>query len=163
MRRSTFVLLTIIAAATTGCAVPQAVRSARFASYGEPAATTDAHAAPVALRRTRGQIKSIVGFVRDHRAQLEYCRDLERIENAAFAGTANVEVTLEDNGYVLRARIADRSWNADGARMEDCMLTAIRRWDFPDAGPLDEFVHSFRVTLGDGEMKVESLDTPTAR
>ena len=163
MRRSTFALLTILAAATTGCAVPQAVRSARFASYGEPAAATDAHAAPAPLRRSKGQINALVSFVSDHRAQLEFCRDLERSETPTFAGTANIEVTLEDNGYVLRARVADRSWNADGARMEDCMLTAIRRWDFPDAGPLDEFVHSFRVTLGDGEMKVESLDTPTAR
>ena len=163
MRRSTFVLLTIIAAATTGCAVPQAVRSARFASFGQPAAATDAHAAPVPLRRTKGQIGALVNFVRDHRAQLEFCRDVERLENPAFGGTANIEVTLEDNGYVLRARVADRAWNADGARMEDCMLTAIRRWDFPDAGPLDEFVHTFRVTLGDGATAVESLDTPTER
>jgi hypothetical protein len=163
MRRSTFALLTIIAAATTGCVVPQAARSARFASFGDAAAATDAHAAPAPLRRSKGQINAMVDFVRDHRAQLEYCRDLERATNPAFGGTANLEVTLEDNGYVLRAKVTDRSWNAEGARMEDCMLTAIRRWDFPDSGPLDEFVHSFRVTIGDGDTRVESLDTPTPR
>lgn len=163
MRRSTFALLAILAAATTGCAVPQAVRSARFATFGDPAAVSASHAAPAPLRRSKGQINDMVGFVRDHRAQLELCRDLERAENPAFGGTASIEVTLEDNGYVLRARIADRAWNADGARMEDCMLTAIRRWDFPDAGPLDEFVHTFRVTLGHGATTVESLDTPNAR
>ena len=161
MRRSTFVLLTIIAAGTTGCVVPQAVRSARFASYGDAAPAT--HSAPAPLRRSKGQIAGIVEFVRDHRAQLDFCRDLERADNAAFAGTATLEVTLEDNGYVLRAKVTDRAWNADGARMEDCMLTAIRRWDFPDAGPLDEFVHTFRVTLGNGETTVETLDTPTPR
>lgn len=163
MRRSTFALLTILVAATTGCAVPQAVRSAQYAGFGDNTGATASHAAPAPLRRSKGQINAMTGFVRDHRAQLEYCRDVERIDNPAFGGTANVEVTLEDNGYVLRARITDRSWNADGARMEDCMLTAIRRWDFPDSGPLDEFVHAFRVTLGDGDTKVESLDTPTAR
>ena len=161
MRRSTFVLLTVLAAGTTGCVVPQAVRSARFASFGE--ASPAAHSAPAPLRRSKGQIAGIVDFVRDHRAQLEYCRDVERIDNAAFAGAATLEVTLEDNGYVLRAKVTDRAWNADGARMEDCMLTAIRRWDFPDAGPLDEFVHTFRVTLGDGETTVRTLDTPTPR
>ena len=161
MRRSTFALLTIIAAATTGCAVPQAVRSARFASFGE--APPAVQSAPEPLRRTKGQIKAITDFVHDHRAQLEFCRDLERLENKAFGGTATLEVTLEDNGYVLRARVADRAWNADGARMDDCMLLASRRWAVPDAGPLDEFVHTFRVTLGDGDMQVESLDTPTAR
>ena len=163
MRRSTFALLTILAAATTGCAVPQAVRSARFASLGQREEAPVVHAAPAPLRRSKGQIKTMTEFVREHRAQLEFCRDLERAENPAFGGTANIEVTLEDNGYVLRARVTDRAWNADGARMEDCMLTAIRRWDFPDAGPLDEFVHAFRVTLGDGAMGVESLDAPTER
>lgn len=163
MRRSTFVLLTILAAATTGCAVPQAVRSARFASLGQREDVPVVHAAPAPLRRTKGQVKSMTEFVREHRAQLEFCRDVERIDDATFGGTASLEVTLEDNGYVLRARIRDRAWSADGARMEDCMLTAIRRWDFPDAGPLDEFVHTFRVTLGDGATTIESLDTPTAR
>ena len=163
MRRSTFVLLATLAAATTGCVAPQAARTARFAVLGERATASASHAAPAPLRRSKGQIGALVSFVRDHRAQLEYCRDLERAENPAFGGTANIEVTLEDNGYVLRARVADRAWNADGARMEDCMLTAIRRWDFPDAGPLDEFVHSFRLKLGDGAMTVESLDTPTER
>lgn len=163
MRRSTFVLLATLAAASTGCVVPQAARTARFAVFGEGSTTPAPQAAPAPLRRTKGQIKDMVEFVRDHRAQFEYCRDLERAEDAAFGGTANIEVTLEDNGYVLRARIVDRAWSADGARMEDCMLTAIRRWDFPDAGPLDEFVHAFRVTLGEGATTVASLDSPTER
>ena len=163
MRRSTFVLLTTLVAATTGCAVPQAARSAAFAGFGDNSPAPASHAAPVPLRRTKGQIGAIQNFVRDHRAQLQYCRDLERVNNPTFGGSANIEVTLEDNGYVLRAKITDRAWNADGARMEDCMLTAIRRWDFPDAGPLDEFVHTFRVTLGDGDATVQTNDAPTAR
>jgi hypothetical protein len=162
MRRSTFALLTILAAAATGCVAPQAARSAMRASFARemtpaPAASIDA-AAP--LRRSPRHSASIVKFVREHRAQLEYCRDLERATRPDFAGNATVEVTLEDNGYVLRARVRNRSWSADGASMEDCMLTAIRRWDFPDSGPLDEFVHAFSVTFGASEAEIKAVDAP---
>ena len=148
MRRSTFALLAL-ALSASACTVPGAMRPTRYASFEAPV-SSEVPAAPI-LRHSERHTKSIVKFVKEHRAQLQYCQDLERAANKDFAGSATIEVTHEENGYVLRARVTERSWNADGARIEDCMLTAIRRWDFPDIGPLDEFVHSFTVTLGNGE------------
>lgn len=156
MRRHTIALLTALSLSATACVVPGAMRPARYSSFSDVPATTAPTDGAIVLRSNGRKSASIVKFVREHRAQLEYCRDLERIHNPAFAGKASIEVTLEENGYVLRARVLQRDWNADGANMEDCMLTAIRRWDFPDSGPLDEFVHAFDVSLGDGQAQVSA-------
>ena len=160
MRRSTFATLAILAVAATGCFAPPAARSTPFGGFGDvPRASAPAEpTAEVPLRRDSRHAAAIVRFVRDHRAQLEYCRDVERIHNPSFSGKATIEVSLEDNGYVLRARVLDRSWSADGAAMEDCMLTAIRRWDFPDSGPLDEFVHGFTVSFAAGDAEIGALE-----
>ena len=156
MRRPTIALLTALTLTASACVTPGAMGSARYSSYSDAPTASAPTDGPVVLRRNDRKAKSIVNFARDHRAQLDYCRDLERAHNPAFAGTAKIEVTLEDNGYVLRARVTERNWNADGTSVEDCMLTAIRRWDFPDIGPLDEFVHSFEVTLGNEQAQVRA-------
>ena len=83
--------------------------------------------------------------VAQREADLQFCRDQERASNAAFAGTATIEVSLAEDGYVLRARVIEREWNADGAAVEDCMLQNIRRWRFPETETFDKYVHTFAV------------------
>lgn len=153
MRRSMFVLLATAALTTGGCATGSPAWSANHASsFGARSApATGAHESAAPAPRWSRSADAVARFARANAPTLQYCHDDAALRNtAAVVGSATVEVTLAEDGYVLRARVLDRSWSGDGAAAEDCILANVRRWTFPKSGTFDQYVHSFSVTLQAG-------------
>jgi hypothetical protein len=149
MRRSHIAMVTVLAATLGACATPQAARSSAYAGRGA--------VAPSPVRLTSAPARSsrssaaVSNFVRARYTQLQFCHDDARVRGTAPTGNARIEVTLAEDGYVLRARVTERAWNGDGREVEECMLTTVRRWVFPKSGTMDEYVHTFAVSFGDAK------------
>ena len=145
MQRSMLVILTAFTLTASGCATQQARSSSYVRGSVAPASTVSLVSLPGRSGRASADVAR---FVRSHYGQLQFCHDVALARGVAPSGTATVEVTLAEDGYVLRARVTDRQWSGDGAEVEECMLTTVRRWVFPKSGTMDQYVHSFGVNFG---------------
>ena len=143
MRSSSFARLTMLAslaAGAAGCAARETHRSAPVA-LGTPVAPSRASAS---MSGSRGS-PAVGRFVRERNAQLQFCYQEARAQNAALAGTVTVAVTLGAQGDVLESGILRRSWSGNGAAVERCVLATVRRWRFPAGATDDDRSHSFAV------------------
>lgn len=147
MRPASIAPLALLALATTACMVPQAARTSRFAR-GEVAPARAVQVTPARPARSTRSTASVARFVRAHQRDLQFCQDAARLRGAEAEGTGTVEVTLAEDGYVLRARVTQREWSADARAMEECVLGTVRKWVFPASDTLDEYVHTFAVDFG---------------
>jgi hypothetical protein len=147
MRRTILAVFTMLAVTTLGaCATSPVAQSSQFASRGKiPVRSVSLTQVPA---RSGGSSPEVARFVRAHYRQLQFCHDAALARGVAPTGTATVEVTLAEDGYVLRARVIERAWDGDDAGVEDCMLTTVRRWVFPKSGTMDRYVHTFGVSFG---------------
>lgn len=147
MRRFIRTTIALLAVATLGaCATPSAARTSQYSSRGT-LSTPSVRLTSTPARDGRSAAR-VAKFVRSHYGQLQFCHDAALAQGVAPTGTATVEVTLAEDGYVLRARVTERAWDGDGAGVEECMLTTVRRWVFPKSGTMDQYIHTFGVGFG---------------
>lgn len=149
MRHASLVPLALVALAVSACAIPQGARTSRF-SHGEVAPVRAVQVTPERPARSTRSTAAVARFVRAHQRDLQFCRDEARLRGAEVTGAATVEVTLAEDGYVLRARVTQREWSADARAMEECVLGTVRKWVFPESDTLDEYVHAFAVDFAPG-------------
>lgn len=148
MRYSKLATLAFVAAVSGACTTIQGFRPA--SPFSRLSAAPVAAAAPsqesaVSTLRPMGASRSVNGYVRARQDGLELCRAQERMHTPGFDGKATLEVTLAEDGYVLRARVLDSKWSHSGGPIEDCLLTTVRRWRFPESDTMDQYVHTFDV------------------
>ena len=147
MRRNIALTFAALTLAMSACIMP-AARTSQYASVGGTAApSADLSSAPELSNRSTAGVARYVNARRD---QFQVCRDDALLRGVTMpTGTATIEVTLAEDGYVLRARVTERAWTGEGdaAALEECMLTTVRRWVFPKNGTFDQYIHSFEVKV----------------
>lgn len=144
MRHASVLPLALLALVAGACTLPHAPRTSRLA-HGEVAPARAVQVTPARPPRSTRTTAAVARFVRAHQRDLQFCQDAARLRGAEAAGTGTVEVTLAEDGYVLRARVTERAWRGDAGALEDCVLGTVRKWVFPASGTLDEYVHTFVV------------------
>jgi hypothetical protein len=145
---ATLASLAFVAAVSGACTTIQGFRPASpFArlSSAPVAAAAPSSESSVRTLRPMGASRSVNGYVNARRDGLDLCRSQERMHTPGFDGTATLEVTLAEDGYVLRARVLESKWTHGGGPIEDCLLTTVRRWRFPQSDTMDQYVHTFDV------------------
>jgi hypothetical protein len=145
MRRPMLVMLASAGLVASGCATSGTALSASHAGFGTVSAPSGGVSSTPAPRESRSAV-AVARFVRANAPTLQQCHDDAALRQAAVVGSATLEVTLAEDGYVLRARVLERSWSGDGAAAEECILSNVRRWTFPRSGTFDQYVHTFTVT-----------------
>ena len=156
MRCSMLVTLTVVAITASGCVASDTAGRGQFARYTpalDAAAARTEMSLPEPIISDRS-VAPVQKFVQTHAPSLQLCYQESAIRNTAVAGTAKLEVTLAEDGYVLRVRVLERAWEGDGSAMEECVLANVRRWKFPETGPFDQYIHSFSVKLGPEQTSV---------
>src|SRR5439155_9274372 len=68
-------------------------------------------------------------ILRRHGAEVNYCYEQELIKRPALAGQLTVQFTITASGQVDNAVL--RSSTMRNARVENCIVQVVRRWEFP--------------------------------
>ena len=68
-------------------------------------------------------------IVRQHMNEVKYCYDQELARKPALAGRISVQFAISPLGQVLTSVMQSTSMN--DARVENCVVNAVRRWEFP--------------------------------
>ncbi|MCY1042003.1 TonB family protein [Corallococcus sp. bb12-1] len=72
----------------------------------------------------------IAKVIRRHQNEIKYCYESELNKNPALAGKVAVAFTIDPAGAVADANVAETTLGSTPA--ENCMLSRIRRWKFPE-------------------------------
>jgi TonB family protein len=80
---------------------------------------------------TRGALdKQIIRrIVRAHMNEVKYCYDQELVRNRNLAGRVSIQFVISGNGQVISSFVQSTTMN--NARVESCVLKAVKRWSFP--------------------------------
>jgi ribosome-binding factor A len=68
-------------------------------------------------------------IVRQHMNEVKFCYDQELVRRPTLAGRISVQFAISPVGHVLTSVM--QSTTMDDARVENCVVNAVRRWDFP--------------------------------
>ena len=68
-------------------------------------------------------------IVRLHVNEVKYCYDQELVKKPALAGRISVQFAISPVGQVITSVM--QSTSMDDARVENCVVNAVRRWEFP--------------------------------
>ena len=68
-------------------------------------------------------------IVRQHMNEVKYCYDQELARKPALAGRISVQFAISPMGQVLTSVM--QSTTMEDARVENCVIDAVRRWEFP--------------------------------
>ncbi len=72
----------------------------------------------------------IAKVIKRHQNEIKFCFEQELQKNADLSGKVAVAFTIDPAGAVADASVAETSLNNSNA--ENCMLSRIRRWKFPE-------------------------------
>jgi len=72
----------------------------------------------------------IARIIRQHQSEIKYCYEMELQKNPALFGKVAVLFIIDPAGSVSEANVSDTSLNNQNT--EQCMLSRIRRWKFPE-------------------------------
>lgn len=72
----------------------------------------------------------IAKIIRQHQNEIKYCYESELNKNPSLAGKVAVAFTIDPTGAVADANVTETTLNSSTA--ENCMLSRIRRWKFPE-------------------------------
>lgn len=72
----------------------------------------------------------IAKIIRSHQNEIKYCYETELNKNPSLAGKVAVAFTIDPAGAVAEANVTETTLNSSAA--ENCMLSRIRRWKFPE-------------------------------
>jgi TonB family protein len=72
----------------------------------------------------------IAKVIRRHQNEIKYCYESELNKNPSLAGKVAVAFTIDPTGAVAEANVTESTLNNSTA--ENCMLSRIRRWKFPE-------------------------------
>jgi TonB family protein len=72
----------------------------------------------------------IAKVIRRHQHEIKYCYETELNKNPSLAGKVAVAFTIDPAGAVADASVTETTLNNSTA--ENCMLSRIRRWKFPE-------------------------------
>ncbi len=64
-----------------------------------------------------------------HMNEVKYCYDQELVKKPALAGRISVQFAISPVGQVLTSVM--QSTTMENARVENCVVNAVRRWEFP--------------------------------
>lgn len=68
-------------------------------------------------------------IVRLHMNEVKYCYDQELVKKPALAGRISVQFAISPVGQVITSVM--QSTTMENARVENCVVNAVRRWEFP--------------------------------
>jgi len=68
-------------------------------------------------------------IVRTHMNEVKFCYDQELARSPTLAGRISVQFSISPTGQVLTSVM--QSTSMDNARVENCVVNAVRRWEFP--------------------------------
>jgi len=68
-------------------------------------------------------------IVRQHMNEVKFCYDQELARKPALAGRISVQFAISPVGQVIASTL--QSTSMDDARVENCVVSAVRRWEFP--------------------------------
>jgi TonB family protein len=72
----------------------------------------------------------IAKVIRRHQGEIKYCYESELNKDPSLAGKVAVAFTIDPTGAVSDATVSETTLN--NAKAEQCMLSRIRRWKFPE-------------------------------
>ncbi|MCE9671441.1 TonB family protein [Myxococcus stipitatus] len=72
----------------------------------------------------------IAKVIRRHQGEIKYCYESELNKDPSLAGKVAVAFTIDPTGAVADANVSETTLN--NSRAEQCMLSRIRRWKFPE-------------------------------
>ena len=72
----------------------------------------------------------IAKIIRSHQNEIKYCYETELNKNPKLAGKVAVAFTIDPAGGVAEANVTETTLGSSSA--ENCMLSRIRRWKFPE-------------------------------
>ncbi|ADO71631.1 TonB family protein [Stigmatella aurantiaca] len=72
----------------------------------------------------------IAKVIRRHQNEIKYCYETELNKNPSLAGKVAVAFTIDPAGAVAEANVSESTLG--NATAENCMLSRIRRWKFPE-------------------------------
>jgi outer membrane protein OmpA-like peptidoglycan-associated protein/thiol-disulfide isomerase/thioredoxin len=72
---------------------------------------------------------AIQRVIRGHVAEIRYCYEKQLLRKPGLEGKVTAELVISTTGAVQSARIADTTLH--DAEVEGCIVTTIRRWQFP--------------------------------
>lgn len=72
----------------------------------------------------------IAKIIRSHQNEIKYCYETELNKNPSLAGKVAVAFTIDPAGGVAEANVTESTLSNSTA--ENCMLSRIRRWKFPE-------------------------------
>ncbi|MCP3101635.1 TonB family protein [Myxococcus sp. K15C18031901] len=72
----------------------------------------------------------IAKVIRRHQGEIKYCYESELNKDPSLAGKVAVAFTIDPTGAVSDATVSETTLN--NSRAEQCMLSRIRRWKFPE-------------------------------
>jgi TonB family protein len=72
----------------------------------------------------------IAKVIRRHQGEIKYCYESELNKDPSLAGKVAVAFTIDPTGAVSDATVSESTLN--NAKAEQCMLSRIRRWKFPE-------------------------------
>lgn len=72
---------------------------------------------------------SVQRYIRRYTNHVRFCYDKELTRNPALAGTVTVQFTIEPKGTVSGCTM--QSSTVKNPAVEQCIVTAVRRWEFP--------------------------------
>jgi serine/threonine-protein kinase len=121
-------LPTIPAVASTAAAPSPSPTPASPAS-ADPAPAASPAPAPVGLAPGTIEAHAVNATVRAHAGEVRSCFDRARMNNADLRGKVTVRARVNPDGSVSGAGVASSS--ANDARLESCIATAFRGWQFP--------------------------------
>jgi TonB family protein len=67
--------------------------------------------------------------VHQHINEVKFCYDQELARKPALAGRISVQFAISPVGQVITSVM--QSTSMDDARVENCVVSAVRRWEFP--------------------------------
>ena len=72
----------------------------------------------------------IMKVIKRHQNEIKFCYEQEAQKNPDLAGKVAVGFTIDPTGTVADANVTETTLNNGNA--ENCMLSRIRRWKFPE-------------------------------
>src|SRR5262249_10246024 len=74
--------------------------------------------------------EGIPKIIRSHQSEIKYCYEVELQKNPSLFGKVAVLFIIDAAGSVSEANVSESS--LDNSNAEQCMLSRIRRWKFPE-------------------------------
>jgi len=89
-------------------------------------------------------------IVRQHMNEVKFCYDQELPRKPTLAGRISVQFAISPVGQVITSVM--QSTSMDDARVENCVVDAVRRWEFPRpvGGGIAIVIYPFSFTSPDG-------------